>query len=217
MTPKQNQTKYLILLTAGLLLTASTGYVYGHLSQRWGPSADLTASASHLQTMPQQIGDWQMLEELGMEDEVAAMLESAGDVTRRYVNQITGGHITVFVVIGPPGPIAVHTPEICYSSREYEIQDKHTKATFSSTGAESHTLWHSNFRSKRMAKSILSVYYAWSTGDTWLASESPRYQYGGEPLLYKLQIAGFLDTTGTDPSQQFLEALFQTGWTLSGP
>jgi len=210
--PARRQTRFLTILTVGILLTFSVGYVYGRLSQRWGPSADLTAAATHLRTMPKQVGDWQMNEELEMSDLVEEMLECAGYVTRRYVNRTTGATVTVFMIVGPPGPTAVHTPEICFSSREYGKQNKHTQATFDSSGAEPHTLWLTTFFSKRITTNSLHVYYAWSTGDTWLASKSPRFQYGGEPLLFKLQIAGLLDADGTDPCKQFLEAFFLSGW-----
>ncbi len=211
-----HQTRFLALLAIGIALIATTGYVYGRLSQRWGPTPDMTAAADHLRTMPKQFGDWHMTEEMELGTTAEKMLECAGHVTRRYVNRKTGARVTMFIIVGPPGPIAVHTPEICFSSRDYDKQgNKRTQVSFASTGTEPHTLWQTTFRSKRITTDTLFVYYAWSTGDIWHASESPRYQYGGDPLLYKLQIAGLQETDGTDPCQQFLETLFQSGWSLA--
>jgi uncharacterized protein DUF3485 len=213
--PSRSQSRFLALAVIGILLITSVGYVYGRLSQRWGPSPNLQAAADHLQTFPKQLGDWNFLEELSMEESTVDMLECAGYVLRRYQNQTTGDTVTITIIVGPPGPIAVHTPEICYSSRAYSIKDKRKIISFDNGTSEPHTFWQTAFRSTRIATNIQHVYYAWSTGDTWQASKRPRYQFGGLPMLYKIQLAGTLATSDRDPCKQFLEALFQSGWHLT--
>jgi hypothetical protein len=51
------------LLLFGLVLTIVTGVVCGRLSLRWDPSADMVAAGRHLQTLPEQFGDWQMVDQ----------------------------------------------------------------------------------------------------------------------------------------------------------
>jgi hypothetical protein len=213
----------------GILLTAITGYTYGRLSQRWGPSVDMLAAGDHLQTMPMQIGDWQVLDELTMSDAAIELLECAGYTTRRYQHQQTGDTTTISLIVGPSGPIAVHTPEICYSSRAHTLEEKATVATIGNgdetsqsendLGGSPQTLWKTTFRSNDLLGDRLRVYYGWSLGTTWEASKNPRYKFGGKPLLYKLQIAGPLIDAGVkedrDPSIDFLQALFSSNWKLS--
>ena len=150
-----------------------------------------------------------------MKESVANMLECAGHVTRRYQNKTTGDNITLTIIVGPPGPTAVHTPEICYSSRSYSIKENRKRVNLDSAQSGPNPLWQATFRSNRIATDILHAYYAWSTGESWQASKNPRYQFGGLPLLYKIQIAGTVEADGKDPGKQFLEALFQSDWNLS--
>jgi hypothetical protein len=230
--------RFLATALLGTLLTAITGYTYGRLSQRWGPSIDLLAAGDHLQTLPGQIGDWQVLDELTMSDKVVEMLECAGYTTRVYQNQKTGDTTTISLIVGPSGPIAVHTPEICYSSRAHTLEERATEVAIGNKEespsqkekAEENveekaqskapqTLWRTTFRSNDIMADHLCVYYGWSLGTTWYASKHPRFEYGGKPLLYKLQIAGPLVDDGSgesrDPSLDFLQALFSSNWNLS--
>ena len=172
-----------------------------------------------------------MLDEQPITENVLQTLECSGYVSRRYVHQKTGNAVTIAIMVGPSGPIAVHTPEVCYSSRAYGIEDPRTEVTFPpmASGGDSsqpQTLWKVTFRDNRTAIDQLRVYYAWatgkkgSTGTVWRAAARPRYEFAGEPMLYKLQIAGLLSAGSSgeagDPCHQFLEALFHSHWKLAG-
>ena len=53
-------------------------------------------------------------------DEVAQeMLQSAGTVSRVYMNRRTGQRVDMFVIVGPSGPTAEHTPEVCVGGRYF--------------------------------------------------------------------------------------------------
>lgn len=224
-TNSDSQAKFLILLAIGILFTASAGYVYGRYSQRWGPTVDLVAAGKHLQTLPQQIGDWQMLDKLLMDESTIDMLQCAGYVNWRYINQKTGDTVSLALIVGPPGPIAVHTPEICYSSRAYTLLDSKNTILVDGLQGSSHSFWKTTFKPNQVTSDKLRVYYAWAkrpakdTIATWTAASKGRYQYGAEPLLYKLQIAGALvrdgSVEGRDSSQQFLSALCKSGWNVA--
>ncbi len=215
-----------MLLAIGILLTLSAGYVYGRYSQRWGPTVDLVAAGEHLQTMPQQVGDWQMLDELSMDVSAVDMLQCAGYTNRRYIHKKTGDTISIALIVGPPGPIAVHTPEVCYSSRAYTILDTNNTTTLDGLQGNSHSFWKTTFTPNQITEDKLRVYYAWATrptdatSTTWTAATRRRYRYGAEPLLYKLQIAGPLVSDISagvrDPSRQFLAALCQSEWSVAG-
>jgi hypothetical protein len=120
------------------------------------------------------------------------------------------------LIVGPPGPTAVHTPEICYSSRAFEIAEPRTKSSFKPTAESSHSLWKSTFRSRNAGSGKLSVHYGWSLGDQWTASESPRFEFGGHSLLYKIQVAAQIDADvddeSIDPGQEFVNAFLRSFW-----
>src|SRR5262245_53263400 len=110
-------------MTVGVGITVATGFVHGRLTQRWGPPLDLEGASRNLEALPTTIGDWQLVREDPMPEAILQMLSCAGHVNRQYVNRHTGNTVSIAIIVGPPGPTAVHTPEICYSSRAYSIQE----------------------------------------------------------------------------------------------
>lgn len=204
------------LAMVAIALTLLTGGVYGHWTQRWGPPPDLRTAADWLATLPHQIGDWRMLEELTLADEVTQTLECAGYVNRIYVHVNTGNQINIAIVVGPPGPTSVHTPEICYSSRAYEIVGTRERQQFHSSGGPTHSLWSTFFKSRNAGSDTLEVYYGWSYGERWIASKSPRFEFGGRSVLYKIQLASLINSVGSDnlknPCQNFIDSLLTSFW-----
>ena len=216
--PSRKMNQWLALaLSVGLTLAA--GIMYGGYSQRWGPAADLQAAADHLESMPTEFGSWQLAEDLILEESVVKMLDCTGYVNRRYVNQKTGQIVTLAIIVGPPGPTAVHTPEICYSSRAYKRKNHREEVSIGDLPMAKNTFWGVSFEANSALADNLQVYYAWSAGKYWEASESPRYEFAALPMLFKIQLAGTV-TPGFDQNSQnscreFLEALLQTDWELT--
>lgn len=209
-----SQTRVVAFGGAAIVLTVLTGVVYGRWTQRWGPPPDLQAAATRVD-LPRQIGNWQFLEEQPLADEIVRTLECVGHVNRVYVDKSSGAKVNVAVLVGPPGPISVHTPEICYSSRAYEIATSRQKAFFKRPGGESHALWSTTFKSKNAGAEQLRVYYGWSVGERWIASQSPRFEFGGRTLLYKIQLATLVapsDDKAKDPCKSFMDALIESYW-----
>lgn len=207
-----NRTFYLLLAVV-LLLTFASGAIYGRLTQRWGPTADLVAAADHVRSFPKTLGDWQLQDESTISESVQATLECAGYVNRNYINTKTGQVIGVAVIVGPSGPTAVHTPEICFTSRSFDLKGAATETTAEKSDD---TFWKLTFLSRHAGKQELRVYYAWSDGERWIASKNPRVEFGGKPLLYKIQISGDLglgfENTLEDPAWDFAQALTSSTW-----
>ena len=147
------------------------------------------------------------------------MLSCAGYVNRQYVNRKTGQTVWLAVMLGPAGPIAVHTPEVCYSSRAYQIQDPRTGISITDSREQAHTFWSVFFRGMTPSADQLHVCYAWYGKGGWEASTSPRFEFAGEPMLFKLQIAAFVPVAAqaqaADPCQAFLSAMLSSGWSVS--
>jgi Protein of unknown function (DUF3485) len=212
--------RFLILLALGIGITGTAGLVCGRISQRWGPVPDLLAAAQHLKSFPSQFGDWQLLDETPIPDAVVQTLSCAGYVNRQYVHRQSGATVSVAVTVGPSGPISVHTPEICYSSRDFVVAGDRKRTTLMDPQGLPDSFWHVSFRPNGLSADQLRVYYAWSTGGAWTAADSPRIAFAGRPLLYKLQMSTLVATAETDtvqdPCSIFLADLLRSGWSLGG-
>jgi hypothetical protein len=219
-TDSRQPKRALWVLLLGLVLTIVTGVVYGRLSLRWGPPADMVAAGEHLQTLPKEFGDWQMVEEQTLDEPVVRELQCAGYVTRRYVNRRDGDTVTLFIVLGPPGPISVHAPEVCYSGRDYDTSDRRQEMTLTGSQSRSHSFWGLTLQPKNVTADQLRVYYAWTTDGTWVASTRNRYKFALSPMLFKLQLAGVVLPSeifgGKDPCRDFLADLVALDWTPTG-
>ncbi len=87
----------------------------------------------------------------------------------------------------------MHTPEICYSSREYDLLGDRKAVTVKDNDGVEHTFWQTEFKSQRPGGAGLRVYYAWTNGGPWTASASPRFEFALKPWLVKLQLAATVD------------------------
>lgn len=212
--------RLLVLTSFGVGITLAAGAVNGRLTHRWGPTPDLKAAASHLEDMPQQIGDWQLLSEEPIPPAVLEVLMCAGHVNRKYANRRTGKTVDVAIIVGPSGPTSVHTPEICYSSRARTMNGPRLRETLMDQDGKTHSFWKLSFNSNNLPADQLRVYYAWTADAKWTAAESPRFEYAGKPLLYKIQIASQVSTLDAETTQdqclQFLTALLMSGWKING-
>jgi hypothetical protein len=154
-----------------------------------------------------------------MEKTAMEMLECAGYVNRRYLHQQTGQTVNLAVIVGPPGPTAVHTPEICFSSRAYEQQQPRRRIELAAQAPAKHSFWTLDFETTNVLAERLRVYYAWSLGERWEAAASPRYQFAAAPQLYKLQLAANIPAQvggpEADAGREFLEELIKSDWRLA--
>jgi hypothetical protein len=190
------------------VLTVVSGMVQGRMSNRWGPSEDMQTAGKQLEKIPTQFGSWQMLSSQEMSEEARNQLDCVGYIYRTYRNQKTGETVNMTLFVGPAGPTAVHTPEICYSSRAYKQLAPREPVTLSDKSNQGDKFWSLTFRSTGVNADMLQVYYAWSTGDQWLAAGNPRFSLAGQPYLYKIQLASrmpfFADIKNYDPCKYFL-------------
>lgn len=199
----------------GIIAIVVGGAIHGRVTQRWSASNELLKAAEVVEAFPESFGPWRQEKSLEMEDTVAETLQCAGYVTREYFNTETSDRVQLFIIVGPPGPTAVHTPEICYSSRDYEISEDAKKVSLQED-ERNHTFWALKLKSRRPGGADRRVHYAWTCDETWRASEAPRYEYGGMPYLYKIQVTGvskFFREDDTDNfCMRFLADLTQSGW-----
>ena len=207
-----------LLLMLGVAVTLAGGVVHGRLSNRWGPPADLRRVGDHLATLPEMLGEWQLVEAEEMPESAVQMLECAGHVIRTYTHRHSGARVKLALIAGPPGPIAVHTPEVCYNSRDWKLEEPRLAKEIHGGNSGPHTFWAVTMQAATASGERLRVYYGWTDGHDWRAAESPRYQFARSPYLIKLQLAGavpFTVSPDADPCNEFLAALIRSGWKVA--
>lgn len=196
----KGQFRWILGAAVSLALIAVGGLLQGSMSNRWGVPQKYTEIGATLREIPMKIGPWQAAEEQTMEPSHLATLECEGYILRNYVHQSTGESINVAVLFGPKGPIAVHTPEICFSSVNMQTTSMRAPQKFDFDG-EQNTFWRLGFVSNSIEKTKLSVAYAWSDGGPWVAAERPRFWRSD--YLYKIQTAARTLNSKQDSTEEF--------------
>lgn len=197
------------IIIVGMVLTVLSGVLRGKLDNRWG-TEELNAAAEAVNALPTSIGSWTTDEVERLSEEASTMLRCAGNSVGAYSNR-SGDAVNMVLLVGPAGPLAVHTPEVCYGSNNFTIHES-TQATkiTDSTGKE-HDFSVVTFRENKAGNRLLRVYYAWNRDQTWVAPSSPRSAFAGIPMLYKVQVATHdvqKDRDNLDAGERFLgEAL----------
>ena len=202
----------LLHIFAPLVLLAATlvsGWVHGLFVQRWGQSDLLDVAAARLgRDLPAHLGPWRLAQKLDVEKDVQQALKCPAYLHGIYTNAQTGDSVEIALVVGPGGPLAVHTPEICYSASDYELPGQRQICTFDDKAGQSHSLWKIYANSRQPTRPNLRVLYGWSQGRQWEAVSGPRFALAGQAAVYKLQVAGpvpdDIDRKATDPCQDFL-------------
>jgi hypothetical protein len=117
--------------------------------------------------------------------------------------------VSVTILLGQPGRISVHTPEICMGSQNYQIQGERQKMALPGPAGAVDAFWALDYKTNDLRGDLLRVYYGWSTGDHWLALKDARFWSAGKPYLYNIQLSGLLppgaDSQSDDPCHKFLK------------
>lgn len=191
------------------LLTAVGGVISGQTNQRWGPSAATVQAADALEQFPREFSGWSVRSNRELTEVERRLLSCNAYFSRTYVNS-SGTAVHVAVLLGPPGPLSVHQPEICYSSRDYHVHEPRHPVSISRQLSAPDQFWRITFARKNLDADLLHVYYAWATDSQWQAPSSPRWQYGGEEHLFQIQVAAYAETEAgaadaPDACREFLD------------
>jgi hypothetical protein len=191
---------------AALALVVASGVVHGLATHRWSTPPDLQGAADRLGGIPLAVGDWEgRALEANPRDLVAAGV--SGGIMRRYVNRRDGRTVTVLLVCGRPGPVSVHTPDICYEAAGYQVVGAPAKSAVS--GARPAEFLTAIFSKPGPAVADhLRIYWGWNGAGRWAAPEYPRLAFASRPVLYKLYAiapaTGPTEAAGGDPAAEFL-------------
>ena len=197
-----------------LLLILSSGVVHGVWTNRWSTEQAVSVAAEALDVMPLAVGDWEATDETLNTADVQ-LAELSGYVLRQYAQPYNGRTVSVLLMCGPPGPVAVHPPTACYRGAGYQMQanPRHHSISSSETGpalrdsflvADFQKSTAVDFRQTR-------IFWAWSADGHWSVPEHPRIAFAGIPALFKLYVtcdteSGDEPVKGSD-AESFLQQL----------
>ncbi len=183
----------LIPIAIAVTLLISSGVVHGLWTNRWHSSDALVQAVARVSQVPMSVGPWQG-RTLGPPDVDPTAYAKAGALgywMRRYVNQKDGSQVTVTLMCGQHGDIAVHPPEVCYTASGYDMTERPAPfvvKSISGTPAEFRTTLFTS--SDAPGARRLRIFWAWNATGDWLAPEGDaRWTFRGAPFLYKLYVA----------------------------
>jgi len=185
---------YVLCLLTIVATTWGATRVTSYLEAGSLSKAELESMSRQLEQIPTTFGDWERVAEAALPDKIQRTLQCHGAIHHSYQNSRTGAKIQVAVLFGPRGPIAVHTPDICYAGAGTRAISERKAAEIRSE-SHSDTFWTLQLAREIDLNPIHEVWYAWSDGGPWKASEQPRFWPTSN--LYKIQVAG---TPSGDPA-----------------
>jgi hypothetical protein len=198
----------LLPLIAGSSLLVASSVVHGVWSNRWSVSDELQHAGARLESLPLQLGDWQ-----GQPSEIDArqltVAEAAGHVSRHYVHRRSSAAVSLLVLAGRPGPLAVHQPEVCYVGSGFVPLGKKERWNGpADSSVRGSSFWVGRFARTGADPQTLRVIHAWGPAGDWSAADRPRLEFARLPALYKIYVVRQLSTPDEpldkDPALDFL-------------
>src|SRR5687768_16522198 len=120
--------KHFIPGIAGAVLLVGYGVAEGWWTNRWAPPIDWNAPIERLERIPLRLGSW-IGENVKLTERELAIGHIKGYWHRRYLQPSNGKIMTVLLVCGRPGPIAAHSPEVCFAGAGYSQVGVATRRT----------------------------------------------------------------------------------------
>jgi hypothetical protein len=171
-----------IALAVGVLVGAAL--FEGSRTNRWGDTEEIRAAAARLDGVPRGVGPWSSTENT-IAPKILKVAEAVGHVARTYQHRETGARVEILMLCGPSGPIAAHTPDVCYAGNGFRMVGRQSRLTLALPGGDAASYWSARFEKERTDEA-LRVCWAWGVDGTWEASDAPWGTFALKPALYKL-------------------------------
>jgi hypothetical protein len=173
-----------LLLSIAAVLIGLGGYVHGVWTDRWSVSPELEEAIGKLPRVPLTFGDWRGQAQ-SLRPREAEQAGFSAHLMRRYERH-DGAVVNVMLACGRAGPLAVHTPEVCYVGAGFALAGPATRYTAEgaklSPAAE---FWKGKFSREGVATAHQRVFWGWHARGAWVAADSPRWAFRGLPMLHK--------------------------------
>jgi hypothetical protein len=179
--------RYLPALFAFAVIVLS-GALHGMWTDRWALSPELKIAVARLNNVPKTIGGWKS-KDAEVDAEQIAQANIAAYLARVYEHP-KKGKFMVFLMCGRPGPISVHTPDICYPALGFQEVGKTAKHAVKYGSAEQKAEFVSALfrRSQSTGAEDIRIYWSWNAIGSWRAPSDPRFAFGAKRALYKMYV-----------------------------
>ena len=196
------------LLLASLVVAALTiipALFDGQRRFRWGEDSEVAELTKRLDQFPTELGEWKTSADVPVAQSAVDLLRPIKAINRIYVNSPRQLSAHVFVLLGPTGPTAAHTPEICFNARDYRLTDKPKMTRVDGDSGNDSECMSSKFQSRNAAGSFLNSWHAWTTDGTWEVPENPRFYFANNRYLFKVQVAISYDGSEEEENQAVMD------------
>jgi hypothetical protein len=181
-----------VILAMAVFLSA--GVANGLRTGRWAASSEVEAAAARLARVPATIGDWAGKDE-EIDPRMLTAAGAAGCVSRSYEDRRDGARVSVLLLCGPPGPISVHPPNVCYAANGFDLAGITAARVDRPSGVDQFRV--GDFRKPAVGgPARLEILWAWNAGGAWSAPERPRFAFAAAPVLYKLYVIRDVSAAG---------------------
>jgi hypothetical protein len=201
-------TRFLVPVVA-ILAVVGSGLVQGYWTGRWEGTDQAETSAVLLRQLPLDLGDWHGQDQTVDPREIGKV---SAYLYRRYVNQRSGAVVAVILASGRPGPVSIHTPDVCYVASGYETAPWQVFAPALDPKIPSAEFKTAHFvKTKSAGQTHVRVFWAWNAAGRWTVPDNPRLAFAGFPILYKLhmvrEMASSNEPLEEDPAVDLLRLL----------
>jgi hypothetical protein len=201
--------KRIVITALAIVVILASGIVHGIWTGRWEFSDEPAASVARLPNIAMELGDWQGQT---LDAESQQLGDASACLLRRYMNQLTGANVTVFLLCGRPGPVAIHPPDSCYAAGGYEIATPSLFKAPEEPGANLAEFRVARMRKKRAGEhSQLRIFWSWNDGTGWRVPADPRWTFASASVLFKLylvrELPDFEEPLDDDPGIDLMRRL----------
>jgi hypothetical protein len=174
------------------VMTIVPAAVHGRYVNRWRTPHELHAAAESIRNFPTSLGAWQAVAELTpLSGDVIHELGIVDYVQRSYKHRDSEQVVAMLVMVGRPGSLVRHPPDICYGNMANTLLGERLTSPIASRGerTQSPSIFRVlDYRPQSQLRKPFSVAYGFSTGSEWKVPKWPRLEYGSAAVLYKVQI-----------------------------
>jgi hypothetical protein len=198
----------LVVLALAAVIVPGIGHAFW--TGRWNVSDEPASSAARLASLPREIEDWESTEQQ-VDPRQMVKSELAGYLWRDYARRNKSGRLAIFLACGRPGPVSLHTPDICYAAVGFRSQEEPAKMNVELPDSTAE-IYSCKFAKQTVTENKeIRIYWSWKAANSnWQAPALPRWTFGGQPVLHKLYVIQPLsgpDKVSDDACLQFIKTL----------
>lgn len=201
------------VIGVALVVLCGAGFLEVRNTTHRADAAAASAVQAKLDAVPMTVGGWAG-EKLEYDAKQMDRTKAFAALHRAYRNPKTNEVVSVLILAGAAADVGVHDPTRCYAGAGYRPVGSQQKRPIDPDAGGRCAVWTARFDTDTFPAVSLQVNWAWSLDGVWAAAEDARYEFGREPVLYKLYVSRRLNTVAAgptptaDPTESFLAEFF---------